>query len=88
MFRIEKMSVASTVAPTSHCPTCGFASLIMIDTRVDTYWYDLGESLGFGRSAKSADITHELYRTWQPNEFAKFRDYIESIRDDIAGLLA
>lgn len=86
-FRIEQHNIMPDTAPVRHCPTCGVKPLVMVDPRVDTYWYDLSDSLGFGRSAKGADITHELYRTWHPNEFAKFVDYIDSIRDEIAELI-
>lgn len=87
IFLLEKPYQPSPSPRVLHsCPFCGSTNVIMTQFQVDRYWYDLSESLGFGRSAKGADITQELYKTWDMVQFSHFRDYIKSIKDEILPL--
>lgn len=86
-FQAFRVEMASHISPSSAllkvCPFCGSENVKCVDWNVDRYWYDLSESLGFGRSAKGSEFTQGLYKLWEPAEYKRFRDFIESIRDQL-----
>lgn len=59
------------------CPYCGSADVV--PTKVDSYWYDLAEAMGFPKTAEGAEDVHQLYRLWEPSVFGKFRDFVVSV---------
>lgn len=75
IYLLEKYEDRSLVVGPLHCPFCGGTNVRT--SNVDRYWYDLSESLGFGRSADGAHLTHELYKLWEPSEHSRFRDFVE-----------
>jgi len=75
-FNFDTVSLAKGV-PT-WCPFCGANDVEY--TRVDNYWEDLAESLGFGVDAESVETLHKLYQLWDVEEFTRFRDFVESVK--------
>lgn len=65
------------------CASCGSTD-ITFPEKVDSYWYDLSDSLGFGRSAEGAELTQGLYRIWDATKHSKFRDFVEETMKEYA----
>lgn len=78
--RVEYHTVNVSGEIPRFCAYCG--SQRVMRSRIDTYWYDLAQSLGFGRSEKSAELVQGLYRLWEPSEFSLFREFIDSCKRD------
>lgn len=83
VFLIEKYHDISLVkgAP-QYCPFC--ASTNVFCSKVDRYWHDLSESLGFGRTQSGADLIHGLYKEWNPHEYRRFRDFVMTVKEQFA----
>jgi hypothetical protein len=81
VFDIEKSELTAIVGFPKFCPYCGATNVKL--SKIDRYWYDMSEALGFGRHAKGAELIEGLYKLWPTNEFIRFRDFIDSIRNEL-----
>lgn len=78
--RVEYDTVSLSSEIPKFCSYCGSERITR--TKFDAYWYDLSQSLGFGRSAKGAELTHELYKLWDSAKYNKFVDFVEAMKDE------